>query len=93
MVDVAKLKSGGSFGELALINNDVRQATITCVTDCSFAILEKFDYYKILKRMQIKEEFIKLEFFLELPFLRYFTQNHIKNRLIKSFKVENYSMN
>lgn len=38
-VEVSKLKSGDTFGELALINDKPRAATITCITDCHFATL------------------------------------------------------
>ena len=48
MIEVAKLKTGSSFGELALINNEPRKATIMCLTDCFFAVLEKEDYVKVL---------------------------------------------
>jgi hypothetical protein len=41
MVEVAKLRTGASFGELALINNDMRKATITCIQDCWFAVLDR----------------------------------------------------
>ena len=40
-VDVAKLGSGKSFGELALISDVPRAATIKCLTQCSFATLSK----------------------------------------------------
>ena len=41
----------------------------------------------------MKEDIKKLEFFLALPFLRFFTHNHIKNKLIQSFIVQDYSIN
>jgi CRP-like cAMP-binding protein len=40
-IEVSKLKSGDTFGELALLNDKPRAATITCITDCHFAILGK----------------------------------------------------
>ena len=40
-VKVASLKSGDTFGELALINNDKRNATLKCITDCVFATIDK----------------------------------------------------
>ena len=43
-VEVSKLQTGASFGELALINNEPRNATILCLTECYFAVLEKKDY-------------------------------------------------
>jgi CRP-like cAMP-binding protein len=53
-VDVAKLGSGKSFGELALISDARRAATIKCLTNCSFATLSKADYTKFLKRLEEK---------------------------------------
>lgn len=48
MTEVAKLKTGQSFGELALINNEPRKATIMCLNDCYLAVLEQKDYSKVL---------------------------------------------
>ena len=44
MLDVVQLKTGKSFGELALIKNKPRAATIKCNEDCHFAIMSKSDY-------------------------------------------------
>lgn len=54
MVDVSKLYTGYSFGELALVNNEPRNATIQCLNDCYFAVLEKPDYKRVLKNIQLK---------------------------------------
>ena len=43
-----ELKLGDAFGELALINDAPRLATIVCETNCQFAVLSKFDYKGIL---------------------------------------------
>ena len=48
-VEVAKLKPGENFGELALMNNAPRDATIKAMTDCQFATIQKNDYQKVLK--------------------------------------------
>ena len=40
-VDFMVLKDGNSFGELALINDEPRKATIKCKTDCTFAKFSK----------------------------------------------------
>ena len=40
-VQVAVLKEGKSFGELALISLKPRSATIRCITDWKFAVLSK----------------------------------------------------
>ena len=42
------LKAGASFGELALINDAKRTATIVAKEDCIFAVMEKHHYKSIL---------------------------------------------
>ena len=69
-IDVVKLKTGASFGELALLKNAPRAATIKCLTDCFFAVLDKDDYMKIIKRIHYKEETKKANFFLSIPFFK-----------------------
>ena len=43
-MEVAILNHGSSFGELALISNKPRAATIKCITDTHFLVLHKQDY-------------------------------------------------
>ena len=47
-IEVVKLKTGGSFGELALVNDKPRAATIRCISDCYFAVLDRDAYEKII---------------------------------------------
>lgn len=49
--EVRVLESGAAFGELALINNKPRAATIRCREDCHFAVLEKEYYNTILSNI------------------------------------------
>lgn len=46
--DLLKLKAGDNFGELALIDNSTRKASIICLSNCIFAILDKEHYKSIL---------------------------------------------
>jgi CRP-like cAMP-binding protein len=48
LVDVARLRDGIGFGELALINDAPRSATIRSTIETHFAILEKDDFKAIL---------------------------------------------
>ena len=48
LTDVKTLNTGDSFGELALIDNKPRAATIICKSDSHFAVLEKKDFNSIL---------------------------------------------
>jgi len=41
MVKIASLSVGSSFGDLALVNNKPRTATIICSTTCEFATMNK----------------------------------------------------
>ena len=54
-IEVAHLGPGQSFGELALLNNEPRQATITCETECHFAIINKEEYDRVLKKIETRE--------------------------------------
>ena len=54
-LDVAKLVSGDSFGELALIHDAPRAASIQTITECFFATLSKKDFQKVLHRIELKK--------------------------------------
>jgi CRP-like cAMP-binding protein len=41
---VKQLQEGDSFGEMALLTSKPRAATIECIENCVFAIIEKNDY-------------------------------------------------
>lgn len=55
-ITVAQISSGGSFGELALINDTSRAATIQCLSDCYFATIDREDYNRILKKIELKQQ-------------------------------------
>jgi CRP-like cAMP-binding protein len=68
MIEVAKLHNGGSFGELALIEDKPRAATIKCHTDCTFATMEREDYNKTLMRIENRNINKIIDFFKDLPY-------------------------
>ena len=84
---VQALQTGHSFGELALINNEPRKATIKCLTVCYFAYLSRDHYRKIIKKVQIREQIEKIDFLKSIPFFGNQTQNQLK-KLILSFKQQ-----
>ena len=53
-IEVATLPKHSSFGELALISNKPRAATIRAKTDWYLAVLSKEDYKKIYGLVQPK---------------------------------------
>lgn len=73
MTVVANLKSGDSFGELALINNQPRKATIKCLSKCQFAYLEKEDYVRALRKIHIRNQNRKMDFMASIPFFKDYT--------------------
>ena len=44
MIEVAKLSAGKAFGELALINDAKRAASISSLTECYTAVINRVDY-------------------------------------------------
>ena len=52
--EVVTLSNGQSFGELALINDAPRAATIHCISECYFAVIGRPDYEKVLKKIDWK---------------------------------------
>lgn len=46
--DIGEMTTGTAFGELAILENKPRAATVVCKTDCMFASLNKGDYRNIL---------------------------------------------
>lgn len=50
MKEIKILNAGLSFGELALIENKPRAATIICKEDCGFAVLDKRNFDVILSK-------------------------------------------
>lgn len=53
MVKVKLLNKGMAFGELALIDNKPRSATIICEEDSHFALLDKQSFAEILSLLYI----------------------------------------
>jgi hypothetical protein len=46
--------NGKSFGEKALINNALRAASVVCTRPCHFATMNKYDYDKVLRKIELK---------------------------------------
>lgn len=68
LIEVVRLYKGMSFGELALIDNKPRAATIKCESDCIFATMERSDYTKTLSRIENRNINKVIDFFKDLPY-------------------------
>ena len=63
------LDSGKSFGEMALINNKPRGATILCKEDCHFAIMGQEDYKSTLMKLEERRRDVLIEFLRKLTWI------------------------
>ena len=82
---VSQYVQGDSFGELALLHNKPRAASIKCATDVHLAVLEKEDYVRILAKAHETALNKKAEFLHELPMFASWTMGSMQ-KLIYYFK-------
>lgn len=64
LAEVNVLRSGSYFGELALLNDTPRTATIICKEDTDFAVLDVEDFKNILGTLLIPFFWCLLTFYL-----------------------------
>jgi len=69
--EVAKLGVGNVVGELALLNDQPRSASVMCTSDCEFLVIRRTDFDNILKEDMVKKGDEKLRFLIQhLPGMR-----------------------
>lgn len=78
MTEVAQLSAPNSFGELALIEYKPRAATIKCVEDCIFAMIDKTSYKKIFGRLQRKTIESLIDLIRSIPYFYGWSDKEIK---------------
>ena len=71
---VSSCSKGDAFGELALLNNKPRAASIVCTWDSHFAVLDKNDYKRILAKVHEMKMTQKVEFLHSLPMFKNWTR-------------------
>ena len=64
---VGSKRKGESFGEYALISNRPRLATIRCVRDTFFAVLDKLSYQRVFARLEEIALNEKIDFLKAIP--------------------------
>ena len=90
-VEVGVIGKGGTFGELALITNRPRAATIKVKDkDSHFATLSRQDYLIVLKKIEEKRIKNITAFFQSLPFFKMLTTRTIQ-KLQLFFHIEEYT--
>ena len=79
MNEVKVLKNGDFFGEVALLSNKPRSATVRCETFCCFAVLSRKDYKNILSsniETSIRE---RIDFLKNLPIFKKLSPASLRN--------------
>ncbi len=77
--ELQKLGPGKSFGEKALITNNARAANVVSTKDCHFATLNKVDYDKLLRKIELKIQNNLIIFLQQLPYLKLWTKRQLLN--------------
>ena len=86
--EIKILGNGTAFGELALLTNKPRAASIICKTDTHFAILEKEYFDKILKINEQKKLFGQIEFLEKIKLFDSLSFNALRNLYYNSENKE-----
>lgn len=92
MVPVAQLSTGMAFGELALLKNQPRAASIKCLTNCHFAVLSKVDYMKVIGKAEAKFLDKKIQFLQETPFFAKWSKKQLE-KVSYYFAYKSYKRN
>ena len=78
MKEVKVLSAGESFGELALLNNSPRSATVKCLEPCYLAVIVQRDYKKILRSDAEKTVKERVEILKHLPIFNEVSETSLK---------------
>ncbi|KAI9098782.1 hypothetical protein DFS34DRAFT_89345 [Phlyctochytrium arcticum] len=70
---LVRLGEGEGFGELALVSDSKRAATIMTVEPCYILRIEKGDYNRIIRSMHEREHYLKILFLRKCPILQEFS--------------------
>lgn len=81
-----------SFGELALQSDNPRAATVTCMENCTFAILNKNDYKRIIKLNEKRALNEKIKFIENLDCLKHLPEDKL-DKIIPSFTLIYFARN
>ena len=92
MREIAVIKEEWTFGEYALIENKPRSATIQCVEDWIFAVLNKQEYTKVLLKIEKKIMNEKALFLKSVPYFSKWT-NMAVNKFTYYFHDKSFIRN
>ena len=72
---IVKIGVGSSFGELALIDDKPRAATIVCLQPSHLMTIQKEEYKELLERVDKKRQEGVMEFLQGIPYLKEFPRS------------------
>lgn len=87
--EILTLKSGSSFGDLALIESKPRSATILTKSECHFAVLGRTDYQRILGNIMKQQRLDLVTFLQGQPLFENFTKGSLM-KLSYCFEEKTY---
>ena len=88
---VKELQTGDCFGEIALINDDKRTATIICTEDCELGLLNKNDYSKSLKKADTTAFKSNIYSLTNNLIFNYYNRSKFKKGLFGNFKLSKFA--
>ena len=92
MNEVAVLKTGDCFGELALISQKPRAATIRTSIETNLLVISRKDFDKVLIRIEEANLNKTVDFFKIMPEFRHWTKNAL-SKLSYFFQRKKYIRN
>jgi CRP-like cAMP-binding protein len=89
MKEIIKFKSGSSFGDLALIDNKPRAASIRTLETCHFAVLDRSNYQRILASIMKQKKMELVDFLQTQSIFKSFTKGSLA-KLSYCFEEKNF---
>ncbi|EAR82713.2 cyclic nucleotide-binding domain protein, partial (macronuclear) [Tetrahymena thermophila SB210] len=85
---VKVIEGGAGFGEVALLKNQPRLASILCQSDCHLATLDKQSFIKILKQAEEDKLTKEMEFFAKMPMFVKWASHSLKLLYLNTYRVK-----